>query len=146
MIWLLNHSIVVDLNNPEAMEAAEAAEAADTWIFPSIQMGPFDVRHDSDLTERFLRSGAEGSKFKFATGYFNLTKDYKQIMLNASKGGSKNYKFSHFLGKRVNFCRFFEQYCDIRAAKFLFSLTRIFLSIFDWMNFFMRSKHSIMII
>ena len=61
-------------------------EEADTWIFPSIQMGPFDVRHDSDLTERFLQSGAEGSRFKFATGYFNLTNEYKNVMLHSSKG------------------------------------------------------------
>ena len=58
---------------------------ADTWIFPSIQMGPFNIKHDSDLTENFLKSGAEGSRFKFATGYFNLTNEYKNVMLNSSK-------------------------------------------------------------
>ena len=44
----------------------EAVE--DTWIFPSIQMGPFDVNHDSALTTRFLQSGAPEATFKFATG------------------------------------------------------------------------------
>ena len=47
----------------------EAVE--DTWIFPSIQMGSFDVNHDSALTTRFLQSGAPGAIFKFATGVFN---------------------------------------------------------------------------
>ena len=58
---------------------------ADTWIFPSIQMGPFDITHDSDLTKKFLQSGAEGSKFKVATGYFNPTNEYKNVMVNSSK-------------------------------------------------------------
>ena len=44
----------------------EAVE--DTWIFPSIQMGSFDVNHDSALTTRFLQSGAPEATFKFATG------------------------------------------------------------------------------
>ena len=57
----------------------------DTWIFPSIQMGAFGIKHDSDLTEKFLQSGAEDAKFKFATGYFNLTKEYKNVMLNSSQ-------------------------------------------------------------
>ena len=57
-----SHSNSSSLNN-EAVE--------DTWIFPSIQMGPFDVNHDSALTTRFLQSGAPEATFKFATGVFN---------------------------------------------------------------------------
>merc|ERR1712086_980412 len=64
---------------------AEHQTGADTWIFPSIQMGPLNIKHDSDLTEQFLLSGAEGARFKFATGYFNLTNEYKHVMLNSSK-------------------------------------------------------------
>ena len=52
-----------NLDNEEAVE--------DTWIFPSIQMGAFDVNHDSTLTSRFLESGAPGATFKFATGTHN---------------------------------------------------------------------------
>ena len=55
----LSQSHSSSLNN-EAVE--------DTWIFPSIQMGPFDVNHDSALTTRFLQSGAPEATFKFATG------------------------------------------------------------------------------
>ena len=47
---------------------SKCEDEEDTWIFPSIQMGAFDVRHDSDLTQRFLQSSSEvGTKFKFAT-------------------------------------------------------------------------------
>ena len=58
----LSQSHSSSLNN-EAVE--------DTWIFPSIQMGSFDVNHDSALTTRFLQSGTPGAKFKFATGTSN---------------------------------------------------------------------------
>ena len=70
---------------PEKESRVEDQTEADTWIFPSIQMGPFNIKHDSGLTEKFLLSGAEGSRFKFATGYFNLTNEYKNVMLNSSK-------------------------------------------------------------
>ena len=32
----------------------------DTWVFPSVQMGPLGVRQDSQLTEQILRSGQPG--------------------------------------------------------------------------------------
>ena len=32
----------------------------DTWIFPSVQMGPLEVHQDSQLTEQILRSGQPG--------------------------------------------------------------------------------------
>ena len=68
-------------------------DGVDTWIFPSIQMGPFDVRHDCDVTERLLKAGPQGSRYKFATGYFNLTKEYKDIILDKSKGKIFNVIF-----------------------------------------------------
>ena len=48
-------------------------------------MGPFDVRHDSDLTRRFLQSSesSQGAKFKFATGYFNITQTYQKALLDS---------------------------------------------------------------
>jgi len=38
-----------------------AGEDIDTWIFPSVQMGPLEVHQDSHLTEQILRSGQPGS-------------------------------------------------------------------------------------
>ncbi len=57
---------------------------SDTWIFPTLQLGVCDVRGDSRTTTDFLRSGAPGSSFKFATGYFNLIKDYQNVLINES--------------------------------------------------------------
>ena len=64
--------------------AAGDSQAEDTWIFPSIQMGPFDIQHDSHLTQRFLQSGVQGALFKMSTGYFNLTNTYQNVILNRS--------------------------------------------------------------
>jgi hypothetical protein len=41
---------------------SEGEEGADTWIFPSVQMGPLGVQQDSQLTERILRSGQSGRR------------------------------------------------------------------------------------
>lgn len=86
------------------LQLEEDQERADTWIFPSIQMGPFNVRHDSCLTTRFLQSGAPGAKFKFATGYFNLTNDYQNVILNTSQSHfdilSASPKANGFYGAR----------------------------------------------
>jgi hypothetical protein len=48
-------------------------EEGDTWIFPSVQMGPLGVTQDSRLTERILRSGQPGRRT--ATAFFFLICD-----------------------------------------------------------------------
>lgn len=72
------------------LDSTSSTSSADTWIFPSLQMGLFDIHHDNQLTKRFLRSGESGSQFKFGTGYFNPTQDYLDIVLNQSRA---NYDF-----------------------------------------------------
>ena len=34
----------------------------DTWIFPSVQLGPLGLRQDSQITEQLLRSGQPGRR------------------------------------------------------------------------------------
>ena len=71
-------------SNTRVEGESKCEDEEDTWIFPSIQMGAFDVRHDSDLTQRFLQSSSEvGTKFKFATGYFNITSSYQKVLLDS---------------------------------------------------------------
>lgn len=64
----------------EVTEAQKTAVAekpdADTWVFPLIEMGQLGIHHDSVVTKRLFSSSVQGSKFKLATGYFNLTQDY----------------------------------------------------------------------
>ena len=71
--------------DPSAKSFEQSRKGQDTWIFPSIQMGPFGINHDGELTTKFLRSGAQGSTFKFATGYFNLTRNYQNVIIGSSK-------------------------------------------------------------
>ena len=86
---LLSHSL-----NNEAVE--------DTWIFPSIQMGPFDVNHDSALTTRFLQSGTPGAKFKFATGTsndsINIVFEKPFQMINISSPDTMAWEFYNARG------------------------------------------------
>lgn len=56
----------------------------DTWIFPSVQMGPLGIRQDSEITMKVLKSGEENGKFVFGSGYFNLTEEYLHEVLNGA--------------------------------------------------------------
>ncbi|XP_053607980.1 CDP-diacylglycerol--glycerol-3-phosphate 3-phosphatidyltransferase, mitochondrial [Plodia interpunctella] len=59
---------------------------ADTWIFPLIQMGEFNITQDEQVTKRLLESAPPNSKLKLATGYFNLTDQYANTLLKDCKG------------------------------------------------------------
>lgn len=62
--------------------ALERQTDADTWIFPLVEMGQLGIHHDSIVTKRLLSSSVEGSTFKLATGYFNLTQEYMETITN----------------------------------------------------------------
>ncbi|CAH1273157.1 PGS1 [Branchiostoma lanceolatum] len=55
----------------------------DTWICPLVQMGPLGVWHDEMVTRRLLRTAPKESELLLASGYFNLTEDYMDVMLRA---------------------------------------------------------------
>ncbi|XP_043279419.1 CDP-diacylglycerol--glycerol-3-phosphate 3-phosphatidyltransferase, mitochondrial [Venturia canescens] len=55
---------------------------SDTWIFPLVEMGQFDIHHDSKVTLRLLQSAPPGSTLRLATGYFNLTYEYTNAILH----------------------------------------------------------------
>lgn len=46
---------------------------ADTWIFPTLEMGQLNIHHDSIVMQRILANAERGSRLNMATGYFNLT-------------------------------------------------------------------------
>lgn len=52
----------------------------DTWIFPLVEMGQFDVHHDSRVTHRLFADAPQGSRMNLATGYFNLTDSYMDTL------------------------------------------------------------------
>ncbi|KOC69434.1 CDP-diacylglycerol--glycerol-3-phosphate 3-phosphatidyltransferase, mitochondrial [Habropoda laboriosa] len=59
---------------------------ADTWVFPSIQMGQLNIYHDSHITLKLLQTASTGTTLKLATGYFNLTSEYSEALLRHCQG------------------------------------------------------------
>lgn len=57
----------------------------DTWIFPLVEMGPFDIHHDSAVTQKLFTDALPGSKLNIATGYFNLTQSYMDTLTSDCK-------------------------------------------------------------
>lgn len=58
---------------------------SDTRLFPLLQMGPLGITQDEDVTSRIFESSPRGSISSLATGYFNLTDNYLNRIIN-SKG------------------------------------------------------------
>lgn len=82
----------------------EETTDADTWIFPTLEMGQLKIHHDSVVMKRILANAGEGSSLHMATGYFNLTQslmdtivkecgaDCSIIMAHPSANGFKGAK------------------------------------------------------
>lgn len=56
--------------------------STDTWVFPLLQMAPLDITQDQEVTERLLAHAPARSTLRLATGYFNLTERYSNIILH----------------------------------------------------------------
>ncbi|XP_038212304.1 CDP-diacylglycerol--glycerol-3-phosphate 3-phosphatidyltransferase, mitochondrial isoform X1 [Zerene cesonia] len=63
----------------------EIKNQSDTWIFPLIQMGEFNINQDEEATCKIMETVPEGSHLRLATGYFNLTEKYAKILLKHCK-------------------------------------------------------------
>ena len=59
-------------------------DQCDTWIVPLVQMFPFGIRQDEFITSELLRSANHSCMICLASGYFNLTRKYIDIMLKSS--------------------------------------------------------------
>lgn len=57
----------------------------DTVIFPLIEMGPIGIHVDSTITSRILEESSPLSVMHLTTGYFNLTDDYANAIINKSE-------------------------------------------------------------
>ncbi|XP_054719882.1 CDP-diacylglycerol--glycerol-3-phosphate 3-phosphatidyltransferase, mitochondrial-like isoform X2 [Uloborus diversus] len=57
----------------------------DTFVYPLLQLYTFGIRQDEKVTEKFLCSAEDSSRIKLASGYFNLTNHYMNIILNSTK-------------------------------------------------------------
>ncbi|XP_072044367.1 CDP-diacylglycerol--glycerol-3-phosphate 3-phosphatidyltransferase, mitochondrial-like [Amphiura filiformis] len=55
----------------------------DTWIFPLVQMGPLGVTVDEEVTSGILNTADSDMECYLASGYFNLTRTYMDIVLRS---------------------------------------------------------------
>lgn len=65
-------------------ENPEQHHDKDTWLYPLVQMGPLGITQDEDTMRRLLRSADSDHRIRLASGYFNLTDQYMDILLNQS--------------------------------------------------------------
>ncbi|XP_073945442.1 phosphatidylglycerophosphate synthase 1 [Choristoneura fumiferana] len=73
--WKEKQDSSTSFNNPEK----------DTWVFPLIQMGEYEIRQDERVTQGMLGSAPPDSLIRLATGYFNLTGEYADTLLKDCK-------------------------------------------------------------
>nr|BAB14921.1 unnamed protein product [Homo sapiens] len=69
------------LTQEDAAAAGDRRPAPDTWIYPLIQMKPFEIQVDEIVTETLLTEAERGAKVYLTTGYFNLTQAYMDLVL-----------------------------------------------------------------
>ena len=55
---------------------------ADTIVYPLVQMGPVNVNVDEQVTSRLFRSAPPGAVLYLASGYFNLTDNYRRSIVD----------------------------------------------------------------
>lgn len=58
--------------------------SANTWVFPTVQMGSLGIRQDELCILWLLANLPAGSCVHFASAYFNLTKEFQDALLQAS--------------------------------------------------------------
>lgn len=75
-------SKLIKPNRETAPAPSRGGASADTWVFPLLQMAPLGITQDQDVTERLLAHAPARSTLRLATGYFNLTERYSNIILN----------------------------------------------------------------
>lgn len=59
-------------------------KSVDTWVFPLLQMWPFGITTDEVLTHAFFKTAPRDSRVVLASGYFNLTDQYIDTILDHS--------------------------------------------------------------
>ncbi|GAB6025917.1 CDP-diacylglycerol--glycerol-3-phosphate 3-phosphatidyltransferase [Chamberlinius hualienensis] len=73
------------LRNLGVRQPQNSSADADSWVYPLVQMGPYNITHDETATNSLFRSAPLSSRILLATGYFNLTPQYEDVICNQSK-------------------------------------------------------------
>ena len=72
-------------NTAQTDTRSESDSKADTFVYPLIQMGPYDIHQDEEVTIRLLSMSNEQDRLYLASGYFNLPHQYSSAIMK-SKG------------------------------------------------------------
>lgn len=57
----------------------------DTWVFPLLELPPFGVHQDSQVTKKIFELAESCSRITISTGYFNLTDEYSETIVYKSQ-------------------------------------------------------------
>ncbi|KAK7081920.1 CDP-diacylglycerol--glycerol-3-phosphate 3-phosphatidyltransferase [Halocaridina rubra] len=80
-----NHKSIGTTASPSQGPDKSNTSPLDTLVFPTVEMGPFGVINDSLITNNLFTSAERGAKIQLASGYFNLTEEYKKCILEKSE-------------------------------------------------------------
>ncbi|XP_021356290.1 CDP-diacylglycerol--glycerol-3-phosphate 3-phosphatidyltransferase, mitochondrial-like isoform X2 [Mizuhopecten yessoensis] len=72
---------ILDIVRNKRNEGQLTRDGVDTWVYPLVQMGPLGIQDDEQVMKHMLRKAKKEEKLLLASGYFNLTEDYMQIIL-----------------------------------------------------------------
>ncbi|XP_013396298.1 CDP-diacylglycerol--glycerol-3-phosphate 3-phosphatidyltransferase, mitochondrial isoform X2 [Lingula anatina] len=80
-----NESGDIKVSENKSKESNSVEGDVDTWVCPLVQMGIFGITHDHDVTQGFWKKALPNSKILMASGYFNLTDHYMDVILQNSR-------------------------------------------------------------
>uniref|UniRef100_T1J1T8 CDP-diacylglycerol--glycerol-3-phosphate 3-phosphatidyltransferase n=1 Tax=Strigamia maritima TaxID=126957 RepID=T1J1T8_STRMM len=69
------------LEEEKEKEKEKETKDTDTIVTPLLQFGPMDITQDESFTKRLFNSTPSNVRAVMATGYFNLTEEYKKGIL-----------------------------------------------------------------
>ncbi|XP_062567116.1 CDP-diacylglycerol--glycerol-3-phosphate 3-phosphatidyltransferase, mitochondrial-like isoform X1 [Saccostrea cucullata] len=72
---------VNSVTNQQEDKKAKKKTKYDTYVYPLVQMALFGIRTEESFVKQLLRTASDGVKISLATGYFNLTKHYQNIIV-----------------------------------------------------------------
>lgn len=65
----------------QADRQAKTKVKCDTYVYPLLQMALFGIRTEESFVKHLLQTASDGVRISLATGYFNLTKHYQNIIV-----------------------------------------------------------------
>lgn len=79
-----NNSLIDNqVNESENNNSNESFPQVPTYLFPTLQLGSFNINYDRSMTNHLLRSMEGFSKAFLSSAYFNFTSEYTSSVLNS---------------------------------------------------------------